>query len=265
MDFLKRNIAPLTKEIWEELDERAREVFIRNLRMRKLIDVEGPYGWDFSSYNLGTLDMKENTKNALGWGIRNSLPLIEVRYPFELDIWDLDNIERGSETPDLERLEQAAVALSSFEDKIILSGEEKAKIVGLFNFAAQNLVKSSSENVGDFIKSIFEAEARFRKNGIEGPFVLVINKQIWERLFVQQSSYPLTLLLKEIMDIKVETISDLETSLIISTRGDDFKLILGQDISLGYETRHENKVKLFFTESFTFHIKTPEAIVGLEC
>jgi len=39
---------------------------------------------------------------------------------------------------------------------------------------------------------------------------------------------------------------------------------LGQDISLGYETRHENKVKLFFTESFTFHIKTPEAIVGLE-
>ena len=264
MDFLKRDLAPLTNEAWEELDERAREVFIRNLRMRKLIDVEGPYGWDFSSYNLGTLDMKENTKNALGWGIRNSLPLIEVRYPFELDIWDLDNIERGSETPDLERLEQAAVALSSFEDKIILAGEEKANIVGLFNIATQNSVKSSSEKVEDFIRSIFDAEKKFRIKGIEGPYALVINKQVWERLFVQQRSYPLTLILKEIMNLKVETINDLETSFIISTRGDDFKLVLGQDISLGYETRHENKVKLFFTESFTFHIKTPEAIVGLE-
>jgi uncharacterized linocin/CFP29 family protein len=264
MDFLKRNIAPLTKEIWEELDERAREVFKRNLRMRKLIDVEGPYGWDFSSYNLGTLDMKENTKNALGWGIRNSLPLIEVRHPFELDIWDLDNIERGSETPDLEPLELAAEALSEFENRIILAGEEKANIVGLFNIATQNSVKSSSEKVEDFIRSIFDAEKKFRIKGIEGPYALVINKQVWERLFVQQRSYPLTLILKEIMNLKVETINDLETSFIISTRGDDFKLVLGQDISLGYETRHENKVKLFFTESFTFHIKTPEAIVGLE-
>lgn len=264
MDFLKRDFAPLTEKIWEELDERAREVFIRNLRLRKIIEVDGPYGWDFSSYALGTLNIIDNPKSALGWGIRESLPLIEVRYPFELDIWELDNIERGYQTPDLTSLEEAARNLSEFENKIILKGEDKAKITGLFTIAKQNFVKSCSEKVNDFVKSVFDAKQKFRKDGIEGPFVLVINKEIWERLFAQQNAYPLTLLLKEIMNLEIETIDNLENSFIISTRGDDFKLILGQDLSLGYELRIENKIRLFFTETFTFHIKTPEAIVGLE-
>jgi len=264
MDFLKRDLAPLTEEAWEELDSRSKEIFKNKLKIRPIIDVEGPYGWDYSSYNLGTNELVENPRDGLGWGIRQVLPLVEIRNPFVLKQWELDNIERGLETPDLEGLETAAKQLASFENKLILKGIEKANIIGLQTLAKQNSVESSKESVKDFVKSLFEVKKRFMEQGIEGPYTLVINKEIWQDLFSMNLSYPLDLVVKEIIDAKVKPMHDVDESFVISNRGGDFKLILGQDISLGYDSKFDEQLKFFFTESLTFHVVTPEAIVGLE-
>ena len=264
MDFLKRDIAPLTAKIWEELDERAKEILKSNLKLRKIVDVEGPFGWQYSSYNLGTNELVESSADSLGWGLRKSLPLIEVRNPFTLKLWTLDDIERGNIAPNLEPLETAAKEIAKFENNIILRGLEKANITGLYTLAKSNSIKSSQNNVGDFIVSLHNVKKRFIENGIEGPYSLVINKEVWERLYSQQLSYPLNLLVNEVLNAKIELIHDLEQSFVVSTRGKDFKLILGQDLSLGYLTHVDEEVKLFFTETFTFYAVTPEAIVGLE-
>jgi len=264
MDFLKRDSAPITEKGWEELDSRSKEIFKNNLKIRKIIDVEGPYGWDYSSYNLGKNELVENPRDGLGWGIRQVLPLVEIRNPFVLKQWELDNIERGLENPDLEGLETATKQLSMFENNLILKGLEKANIIGLQTFAKQNSVESSKENVKDFVKSLFEVKKRFMEQGIEGPYTLVINKEIWQGLFTMNLSYPLNLIVKEIIGAKVKPLHNLEESFVISNRGGDFKLILGQDISLGYDSKVEEQLKFFFTESLTFHVLTPEAIVGLQ-
>ena len=48
---------------------------------------------------------------------------------------------------------------------------------------------------------------------------------------------------------------------MISSRGGDLELIIGQDLAVGYESHTSEKVKLYFTESFTFRILEPAAVI----
>jgi uncharacterized linocin/CFP29 family protein len=51
---------------------------------------------------------------------------------------------------------------------------------------------------------------------------------------------------------------------MISSRGDDFKLTLGQDLSIGYESHTQNEVQLYLTESFVFRVLEPKAVIVLQ-
>ena len=51
-------------------------------------------------------------------------------------------------------------------------------------------------------------------------------------------------------------------ALLVSLRGGDLELVLGQDLSLGFESAKEGKVRLFFAESFTFRVHEPRAVVS---
>ncbi len=101
-DLLRRNLAPITTEAWKEIDEEATRTLRTHLTARGILGVNGPHGWSLGAVNLGTLDMgKEEPAPGVGWGLRKNLPLMEIRVPFSLDIFDLDNVSRGSKTPDL--------------------------------------------------------------------------------------------------------------------------------------------------------------------
>ena len=51
---------------------------------------------------------------------------------------------------------------------------------------------------------------------------------------------------------------------MLSTRGGDFELTLGQDLSIGYAGHSATTVALYFQESFTFRLLTTEAAVTLK-
>jgi uncharacterized linocin/CFP29 family protein len=49
----------------------------------------------------------------------------------------------------------------------------------------------------------------------------------------------------------------------LTTRGSDFELTIGQDLSIGYLGHSETAVRLYFQESLTFLLLTTEAAVVL--
>jgi uncharacterized linocin/CFP29 family protein len=57
MDLLKRELAPLAREAWDEIDERAVDVLKTHLSARKVVRVEGPKGWDYTSITEGRLNL----------------------------------------------------------------------------------------------------------------------------------------------------------------------------------------------------------------
>jgi len=55
----------------------------------------------------------------------------------------------------------------------------------------------------------------------------------------------------------------LDGAVVVSLRGDDFQLTVGQDFSIGYLSHNAERVQLFIEESFTFWLQSPQAAVPL--
>jgi len=50
---------------------------------------------------------------------------------------------------------------------------------------------------------------------------------------------------------------------VLTTRGGDFDLHIGQDFSIGYSSHTDTVVRLYLQETFTFLLLTAEAAVAL--
>jgi uncharacterized linocin/CFP29 family protein len=50
---------------------------------------------------------------------------------------------------------------------------------------------------------------------------------------------------------------------LLSTRGGDYELTVGQDLSIGYAVHDRENVELYLTESFTFRVLEEKAAIFL--
>ena len=132
MDILKKEMAPITDEAWKEITDQTQRVLKNYLTARKFVDIEGPFGLEYGAVSTGRLTITgSKRKDGVNYGIREVKPLIEVRKLFEVDRWELDNINRGAKDIDLEPLEKAAKQVASFEENVIYKGLKTAGIKGL--------------------------------------------------------------------------------------------------------------------------------------
>ncbi len=262
MDILRRSASLLTPEAWEELDGQAKKVLVANLSARKFVDVEGPKGWTYSAHPTGRLGIDSaNSGKSVQFGVNKVLPLVETRATFELDIWELDNISRGAKDPDLSALEKAAKEIALFEEQAIYKGLAAAGIDGLGAAAEGRSVKLAGGEPQDITDAISAAIFKLHEDAVEGSYALVASPALWKAIYGAASCYPVSKHVGNLVDKVI--LSTQDESYVVSLRGGDFELVLGQDLSLGFEERNGGKVRLFFAESFTFRVINPEAVVAL--
>lgn len=261
MDILKRSLANITDKAWDEIDLQASKVIKANLSARKFMDVKGPLGLDYAAVSLGKLSVPEAQKESgVNYGIRQVLPLVETRMFFELDTWELDDVERGSENPDLSALEKAAAQIARFEEGVIYNGLEGSGICGLSSAAQNNVVNGTANNLMD---ALSKAILKFGEDSVEGPYTLVAGKSLWQMIQSSGEGYPLKKRVESLMDGGIILSPAVDCNYIVSTRGGDMEITVGQDYSIGYCSSTVDKVKLFVTESFTFRVINPEAVIKL--
>ena len=261
MDILKKSIAPVTDKAWKEITDHTNEILRFCLTARKFVDIDGPNGLEQAGVSTGKLIIPENQSiDGVNYGIREILPMIEVRKPFELDLWELDNIERGAKKIDLASLENAVKEMAAFEEKVIYEGFEPVNIKGLEKAANRKPV-AMPKNINAFLKVVGNQVIELGKDAVEGPYTLVINEPEWLELVKLSEGYPVLKQLEEILGGKVLINHTNKDSFLVTERGGDYELVLGQDISLGYDGHDTHKVKLYLTASFTFRVLSPEAIV----
>lgn len=264
MDILKRSISPLSDAAWNEIDEQAVKVLKSRLSGRKFVDVEGPFGWDHAVVPTGRLDVSRGEgRDEVHWGVHIVQPLVETRVSFEMDVWELDNVARGAKDLELDPLIKAAEKIASFEENAIYNGFEPGGIVGLAHTGAPQQISISTEHPRDIMAGLSEGLVFFRKNSIDGPYALVAGPQLWQIIDVFGDGYPLRKRVTSLFDGGMILATELEGGFLVSTRGGDFELTLGQDLSIGYESTVGDKVRLFIAESFTFRVIEPNAVVPL--
>lgn len=263
MDILKRSLAPITEKAWAEIDEQARRVLVGLLSARKFVDVEGPKGWDYAAVPLGRLDVSgEASVDGIDYGVNKVLPLVEARAFFEMDLWELDNIERGAPDIDLSAMETAARNIAAFEEKAIFYGFQQGQIKGLKE-AAENKPVQLTSDPGKIMEAVTTGLAGFAEASIEGPFYLVVNPGVWSKIASYSQGYPLKRQLKDLIGGSIIMSPFIEDAFLVTGRGGDMQLVLGQDLSIGFHSSDQKKARLFFTESFTFQVLDPAVIVPM--
>ena len=264
MDLLRRELAPITPKAWAEIDTMAREALAANLSARKFVDVDGPHGIDHPCVNLGRLTVPSGQKaEGVRFGVHQVLPLVEARVSFVLKQWELDNIERGAKDIQLDALVKAARTIAAFEEEAVFKGFDEACIKGLHSEVQAPQVPLELD-MDALVDAISEGQARLLREGVEGPADLVVNPEVWKFLARSTPGGTLRSLLEKQLGGAVIYSNAVQGVLLAAARGGDFELTLGQDFAIGYHHHTAEEIHLFMTESFTFRVITPEALVGFD-
>ncbi len=264
-DLLRRSMAPISDKAWAEIDAQAKRTLAGNLSGRSLVDFSGPHGWEFGAVNLGLLKIPEGDgARSTPWGLRQVLPLVEIRIPFTLKIWELDNVDRGAKAPDLDALIGAARKIAGFEENAVYQGLPAAGIEGLIPASSHKPV-ALPKTADGFTAAVESAVLSLQKAGVGGPYALVLGTAPYEMLMAgADHGYPLLKKIKGLAESGVAWSPALDGGILLSRRGGDFEFTCGQDLSIGYKSHSASEVELYLTESFTFRVLEPAATVELK-
>jgi uncharacterized linocin/CFP29 family protein len=263
MDSLRRELAPISDAAWNEIEDEAKNTLNLNLSGRRIVDVAEPQGHKLAAVNLGRLEMPDSQDGDVHYGIRKVLPLVEVRAPFSLDIWELDNIERGAQDPHLDDLRRAAKEIAKFEETSVYEGFSDGEIEGLASSSGFEPV-SAETNPSALVEAVTRAVLRMKYADVDGPYALALGAALYQTIDAgTEHGYPVRRRLTSQIEGPIVHAPYLEGGVVISTRGGDAELTIGRDISIGYHSHGERAVELYFTESFTFRVMGPEAVVRL--
>jgi uncharacterized linocin/CFP29 family protein len=264
LDLLKRDLAPVLDEAWQLVDEEARRVLELLLAGRRLVDFSGPHGFGLAAVNTGQLDLAEwQPVGEVYAGMRRVQPLLELRTPIRIRQMELDSIGRGVRNPDLRAVAQAAERMARAEDTAIFNGLPEAGITGMLQASPHEPVRV--EDVADFPRAIRGAMTTLVRAGINGPYAVALGADSYDEVFAAvEAGYPVVKQIAlQVLDAPIVRARVIQGGAVVSMRGGDYELTVGQDLSVGYAAHDREEVELFLSESFTFRVLEPEAAVRL--
>jgi len=263
MNNLHRELAPISDAAWAEIEEEASRTLKRHLAARRVVDVVGPKGLDFSA--VGTGHVRQIA--ALGDGVqsvqREVKALVELRVPFQLSRQQIDDVERGAADSDWSPVKEAAKKIAFAEDRAVFDGYAAANIQGIRE-GGSNPVMPLPSRVKNYPDAVARAVTQLRLAGCNGPYALVLGADAYTAASGgSDDGYPVLHHIERVVDGGVIWAPAIQGGFVVTTRGGDFELDIGQDISVGYASHSSTSVELYFFESFTFRLLTTEAVVVL--
>lgn len=263
MNNLHRELAPISEEAWTEIEEEVVRTFKRNLAGRRMVDVSGPHGPKLNSVGTGHLKAVKSADSSLQIHQHEIIPLVKLRVPFELSREEIDAVEYGSTDSDWQPAKDAAEKIAFAEDRCIFEGMPSAGMSGLIT--TSNPVVKLPEDHDDFPEAVAEALKILRLEGVEGPYILALGTEIYTDISgASDDGFPvMTHVYRQLKSDPIWAPA-IQGAFLISTRGGDFELTLGRDLSVGYHSHTDAKVKLYLEETLAFRLLSPEAVVAIK-
>jgi uncharacterized linocin/CFP29 family protein len=263
MNNLHRELAPISNGAWAQIEEEASRTLKRHLGARCVVDVQGPKGSDFPAVGTGHIRQIEAPGDGIQAAEREVKALVEFRVPFELTRQAIDDVERGANDSDWSPLKDAARKIAFAEDRAVFEGYGPAQIQGIRQ-GASNPVLTLPTDVKSYPDTVAKAVSELRLAGVNGPYALVLGSEPYTAIGGgSDDGYPVLKHIHPLVDGEIVWAPAIKGGFVLTTRGGDFALHIGQDISIGYLSHSETVVRLYFQETFTFLMLTTEAAVVL--
>src|SRR5881397_1005660 len=124
MEWLRRSAAPLSEKVWKEIDDVAGAMFKQTVVARRIVDFDGPRGWNHVATQLGTFKPANLPQNPgkVRFSIPDVMLLTELRADFAVPWVDIDIFERVGPRLESQSIEEAAREIALGEDTLMFYG-----------------------------------------------------------------------------------------------------------------------------------------------
>ncbi|HJQ64163.1 MAG TPA: family 1 encapsulin nanocompartment shell protein [Burkholderiales bacterium] len=263
MNDLLRELAPVSAGAWREIEDEAKRTLRLMLAARKLVDFTGPLGWETSAVKHGRNTSLQSGEPGVELRLRTVQPLLEVRVQFELAREELEAVARGAKDANLDPVREAARKAAIVEDRAVFHGHAEAGIFGIAE-AAKAHTLTLTDDYTAYPAVVAEAIHNLHSAGIAGPYGIALGPRCYTGLTkTTKGGFPVIEHVRKLVEGPIVWAPAVNGAAVLSQRGDDFELIVGQDFSIGYLDHSESAVWLYLQESFTFRVLSPEAAIPL--
>jgi uncharacterized linocin/CFP29 family protein len=191
-------------------------------------------------------------------------PLVELRIGFPVSRAEIEAIGRGACDADLDIVRTAARDAPVAEDKAIFHGFEAAGIVGVVPASPHEPVTIAND-YEQYPSHVATAMSRLKLAGVGGPYAIALGPRCYTGV-VEQSEmggYPVLEHLRLILGGPVVFAPGVDGAVVMSQRGGDAEIVIGQDFAVGYADHDDASVRLYLQESLTVRVCAAEAFIHL--
>lgn len=263
MNNLHRELAPISEKAWAQIEEEATRTLKRHLAARRVMDVLGPKGTELAAVGTGHQREIKPPADGVQASQREAKALVELRVPFQLTREAIDDVERGATDSNWAPVKEAARKIAFAEDSAVFGGYAAAGIEGIREGCSNpKLVLPAS--VKAYPGAVAQAVGQLRFAGVNGPYVLLLGAETYTAATGgSDEGYPVLRHIERLVEGEIVWAPAIEGGFVVTTRGGDFELDIGQDISIGYSSHSRTSVELYLQETFTFRMLTAEAAAVL--
>lgn len=261
MDNLHRKLAPISDGAWEQIEDEARRTFSIRSAARRVVDMPEAAGFGLSAVGTGHVTSASSPADGVIAHTREVQPVVEYRVPFTVSRQAIDDVDRGAEDSDWDPVKDAAAKLATAEDRTVFHGA--AGIEGIAP-SSSNAHIALPDDARELPGAVARAVSELRRAGVSGTYSLLLSDELYTSVAeTTDHGYPVREHITRIMGDEGHLIwaPALNGALVVSERGGDYVLRLGQDVSIGYLSHDDTSVNLYLQESFTFQVHTAEASV----
>jgi len=260
---LHRELAPISDAAWAQIEEEVARTFKRYLAGRRVVDVKGPAGLALSAVGTGHLKSIPALRQGVLTSQREVKALVEFRVPFDLSRAAIDDVERGANDSDWQPAKDAARQIAFAEDGAVFEGYSDAGIVGIRQ-GTSNPRMTLPADVRQYPDAIAQGLSQLRLVGVNGPYAVLLGASAYTALLeTSDHGFPVLEHVKRLVE-KIVWAPAIEGAFVMTTRGGDFELHLGQDLSIGYLSHTDSSVRLYLQETLIFLLLTAEASVVIQ-
>lgn len=264
MNNLHRELAPISESAWDQIEQEAKRTLKRYLAARKVVDLIGPKGFDLSSVGTGHLREIAPLCDGLKAAQRETTPVLELKVPFKLTRKAIDDVERGSNDSDWQPLKDAAKTIAFAEDHVVFEGYAQGGIDGMRQVSSNRKIALPAD-IRQYPEAVAAAVNELRLAGVNGPYALLLGAEPYTSITgSSDDGYPVLTHIQKLVDKEVIWSPAIKGGVVVTTRGGDFDLTIGQDLSIGYLGHSADEVELYILETLTYRTQTAEASVILD-
>lgn len=260
-DYLRRSYAPLSEHVWKALDDAVVQTARHIMTARRVATFDGPHGFDHLGARVGTMRPCAMPETKAVVCVPDVVILGEIRADFSLPWTAIEVFDRGAPALDTSAAEAAAREVAIAEDALLYYGEPTGAGF-LASRRTPRVQVGNWDEPGRLLSDILHAVETLDTAGIPGPYEAVLRPESYYAYLraAADGGYPAARQLERVLRGVFRSMVLREPGAVFATRGGDFVVTVGGDLSVGYRQHDREGINLTCIETVAAQTLTPEAV-----